>query len=270
VSAPAAIGHTEVRWNPVTRCEHISDGCATCSALAEQPLRWRTPRLVYVASTGDGESPRVPRSAAARVWAAMALTARHTFLVTAGEPGSLAAWLADPGFVRAVAEQATDLMSSRPWQRWQLDLGGERVAGDSGLGGGWTTTPTRHGNLWSPPWPLPNVWAGTWIEHDDDSGRAETLRQLPAAVRFVRLDPLRGPVPSLDLAGIDWVIVSGGRGRACPPLDLAWVRDIRDRCAASGTALFFKRPGGRILQAGSRELDGRSWDQMPGLTGRTA
>ena len=90
------------------------------------------------------------------------------------------------------------------------------------------------------------------------------LRLVPAAVRFVRLDPLLGPVPSLDLTGINWVIVGEATIRHSQPLDLGWVREIRDRCASSNTALFFKQAGGRTLKAGGRELDGRIWDQMPG------
>jgi protein gp37 len=269
----AAAVRTEVRWNPVTGCDQRTSGrgfaVTVHEARLEEPLRWRTPRMVYV-GTGDIGYRGVPRPAAARTWAAMALTGRHTFQVPAWRPGRLAARLADPGFVHQVAQRATDLIGSRPWQYWQLDLGGERLAGDSGLGGGWTTTPAKHGNLWSPPWPLPNVWIGTSIEDDDDSWRADELRLVPAAVRFVRLDPLLGPVPSLDLTDIDWVIVGEECGRPGRPLDLAWVRDIRDRCASSNTAFFFKRPGERILKAGGRKLDGRTWDQMPGLTGRTA
>jgi hypothetical protein len=203
------------------------------------------------------------------MWAAMALTGRHTFQVPVRRPGRLAARLASPRFQREVAQRATDLIGSRPWQRWQLDLGGERLAGDSGLGGGWTTTPTKYGNLWSPPWPLPNVWVGTSIEDDDDSWRAGELRLVAAAVRFVRLDPLRGRLPSLDLTGIGWVIVGEATGRGCPPLDLGWVREIRNRCVSSNTAFFFKRAGGQTLKAGGRELDGRIWDQMPGPAGRT-
>lgn len=97
----------------------------------------------------------------------MALAQRHTFQVLTKRPKRLAVMLADPGFVNEVGRHATDLIVSRAWQRWQLDLGGERLAGDSGRGDGWTTTPTRQGRLWSPPWPLPNVWVGTAIEDDD-------------------------------------------------------------------------------------------------------
>ena len=269
----AAAARTEVTWNPVTGCNQRTSGrngaITVHEARLEEPLRWRTPRMAYV-DTGDIGYGGVPRPAAARMWAAMALTARHTFEVPVKRPRHLARVLANPRFRREVADGATDLLASRPWQRWQLDLAGERLAGDSGLGGGWTTTPTKHGNLWCPPWPLPNVWVGVPVDDDDDTWRADELRMVPAAVRFVRLDPLLGPVPSLDLTGIDWVIVGEATGRASQPLDLAWVRDIRDRCVSTGTAFFFRRAGGQRLRPGGRDLDGRTWDQMPELAGRTA
>jgi protein gp37 len=293
---------TDMTWNPVTGCDRISPGCDHCYALTlarrlkamgqakyqhdgdlrtsgpgfgvtvheaalEEPLRWRTPRMVFTASMGDIGHARVPRSFAARMWAVMALTRRHTFQVLTKRPKRLAAMLADPGFVSEVARDATDLIASRPWQRWQLDLGGHRLAGDSGIGGGWTTTPTPDGNLWAPPWPLPNVWIGTSIENDDYTWRADILRRVAASTRFLSLEPLLGPLPSLDLTGISWVIAGGESGAAYRPLDLAWVRDIRDRCAENDVAFFFKQVGGPTPKSGGRRLDGRTWDQMPELAG---
>lgn len=193
----------------------------------------------------------------------MALTARHQFQVLTKRPKRLAVRLSDPAFVQEVAEQATDMIGHHGGPAWQLDLSGGRLAGDSGRGGGWTTTPTDQGDFWTPPWPLPNVWLGTSIESDEYVWRADELRKTPAAVRFLSLEPLLGPLPSLDLAGIDWVIVGGESGPRHRPLDLGWVRDIRDRCQALGVALFFKQVGGPTPKAGGRLLDGRTWDQMP-------
>ena len=194
----------------------------------------------------------------------MALARRHTFQVLTKRPKRLAAMLSDPGFAAEVGRHATDLIASRPWQRWQLDLGGQRLAGDSGLGGGWTTTPTRHGTLWSPPWPLPNVWIGTSIESDEYCWRADEIRQAPAVTRFLSLEPLLGPLPGLDLAGIHWVIAGGESGRRHRMLDPAWVRDIRDQCVDQRIPFFFKQVGGLTPKAGGRLLDGRTWDEFPG------
>jgi protein gp37 len=94
-------------------------------------------------------------------------------------------------------------------------------------------------------WPLPNVWLGVSIENDRYTFRADHLRSTPAAVRFLSLEPLVGPLPSLNLDGIDWVIVGGesGRGAGIRPMHPDWVRDIRDRCEAAGVAFFFKQWG---------------------------
>jgi protein gp37 len=230
-----------------------------------EPLRWRTPRTVFVNSMSDIAHARIGRRAQARIWAVMALTARHQFQVLTKRPKRLATLLADPAFVRHVAEHATDIIgrTAPHLGRWRLDLGGQRLAGDSGIGGDWTTTTTAKGTLWSPPWPLPNVWVGTSIEANDYSWRADELRRAPAAVRFLSCEPLLGPLPSLDLTDIDWVIVGGESGPNFRQLDLDWVRDLRDRCTSLRTPLFFKQIGGLTPKAGGRLQDGRTWDEYP-------
>ncbi len=112
------------------------------------------------------------------------------------------------------------------------------------------------------PWPH-NVWMGVSIESDPYVFRADHLRAVDAAVRFLSLEPLLGPVPTLDLEGIGWVIAGGesGPGSRAPQAD--WFRDIRDRCVDKGIAFFFKQWGGRTPKARGRTLDGRSWDEMP-------
>ncbi|HCU94787.1 MAG TPA: hypothetical protein DHU96_19630 [Actinobacteria bacterium] len=110
---------------------------------------------------------------------------------------------------------------------------------------------------------MPNVWVGTSVENDDYAWRADFLRRVPASTRFLSLEPLLGPLPSLDLSGIDWVIAGGESGAAHRPVDIAWVRDIRDRCLEQNVAFFFKQVGGPTPKSGGRQLDGRTWDQMP-------
>jgi protein gp37 len=113
------------------------------------------------------------------------------------------------------------------------------------------------------PTALPNVWLGTSIESAEYVGRADRLRETPAAVRFLSLEPLLGPLPELDLSGIDWVIVGGESGPRARPMHPDWVRELRDRSAAAGVAFFFKQWGGRSPKAAGRTLDGRTWDQYP-------
>jgi protein gp37 len=111
-------------------------------------------------------------------------------------------------------------------------------------------------------WP-DNVWMGVSIENDRYAFRADHLRRTGAAVRFLSLEPLLGPVTPLDLEGIDWVIVGGESGPYARPIDPGWVTAIRDQCESDGVAFFFKQWGGRTPKAGGRVLDGRTWDDMP-------
>lgn len=118
--------------------------------------------------------------------------------------------------------------------------------------------------------PLPNAWWGTTIENDHYCRRADRLRDTPAAVRFLSLQPLLGPLPDLDLTGIGWVYVGGESGTDHRPMRTSWVRDIRDRCVDANVPFLFKQWGGRTRNAGGRLLDGRTWDQIPETRDRRA
>jgi protein gp37 len=116
------------------------------------------------------------------------------------------------------------------------------------------------------PWPQ-HIWAGTSVELDRYSWRANTyLRRVPAAVRFVSAEPLLGPLPSLELDHLQWVITGGESGPGHRPCNPDWVRDLRDRCVSLEVAFFHKQWGGRTPKAGGRLLDGRTWDDMPMLS----
>ena len=112
-------------------------------------------------------------------------------------------------------------------------------------------------------WPLPNVWLGTSVENKETLGRIQRLKETPAKVRFLSIEPLLGPLPGLNLYGIDWVIVGGESGPGARPIDAQWVREIRDKCLQSGVPFFFKQWGGRNKKKAGRVLDGRTWNQMP-------
>jgi protein gp37 len=112
------------------------------------------------------------------------------------------------------------------------------------------------------PW-HPNVWMGVSVENAFYAGRARDLATVPAAVRFLSVEPLLGPIPELPLDGIHWVIVGGESGPRRRPVERNWVLAIRDQCLAAGVPFFFKQWGGRFPKSGGRELDGREWNQMP-------
>jgi protein gp37 len=112
------------------------------------------------------------------------------------------------------------------------------------------------------PWP-PHIWIGVSVESNAYVWRANYLRQVPAAIRFISAEPLLGPVDELNLDGLHWVITGGESGTGHRRCDPAWVRHVRDRCVAEGVAYFHKQWGGRTPKAGGRMLDGRTWDELP-------
>ena len=203
---------TDRTWNPVTGCTPVSEGCDHCYAqtFAERwrgvpghpyqggfdltlrpgrlldPLRWRTPAKVFTSMT-DLFHDGVPDAYLARVFAVMGLATRHTFQVLTKRHARARALLTQPGFHHQVAEQASDIIGRGI--RIRLDLTG------------WTPLPGTRPTVWSPPWPLPNVWLGVSAEDQHwASIRIPALLATPAAVRFVSAEPLLGP---LELG--DWV-----------------------------------------------------------------
>lgn len=112
---------------------------------------------------------------------------------------------------------------------------------------------------------LPNVWLGVSIENENYSGRIKNLNSTQSTIRFLSLEPLLGPLPGLDLRKIDWAIVGGESGPGARPMQAAWARDIRDQCVAAGVPFFFKQWGGVNKKKAGRLLDGRTWDEMPGV-----
>ena len=111
-------------------------------------------------------------------------------------------------------------------------------------------------------WPA-NVWMGVSIENRRFVHRADALRNVPAAVRFISAEPLLGRLEGLDLTAIDWLIAGGESGAGHRPVKAEWIRELRDRCQSEGVAFFFKQWGGIRSKAGGRVLDGRTWDEMP-------
>ena len=112
------------------------------------------------------------------------------------------------------------------------------------------------------PWPR-NVWMGVTVEDNERLSRVDLLRTVPSAVRFLSIEPLLGPLPDLKLHGVDWVIVGGESGPGSRPMCADWVVSVRDRCLNSEVPFFFKQWGGVHKKASGRELERRTWSQMP-------
>jgi protein gp37 len=109
---------------------------------------------------------------------------------------------------------------------------------------------------------------GVSIECDEYVARADCLRGTSAAVKFLSLEPLLDSLPSLDLRQIDWVIVGGESGPGARDMKASWVRSLRARCRAMRVPFFFKQWGGTWKKETGRELDGRTYDEMPAVWGK--
>jgi protein gp37 len=105
--------------------------------------------------------------------------------------------------------------------------------------------------------------AGGLVEDVRSASRIAHLRQAPAAVRFLSVEPLIGAVGPVDLTGIHWVIAGGESGPGARPMKIDWAREIRDQCAEQNVAFFFKQWGGIRPKTGGRDLDGREWNELP-------
>lgn len=255
-------GTVPATWNPTTGCDRISAGCDNCYAmtLAKRlkamgsakyqtdgnpitsgpgfglavhedaltiPLTWRKPRTVFVNSMSDLFHARVPRQFVSRVWATMVATPQHTYQILTKRPERMARIVGDDfGGGQALLSELMDEVAATA--------------------------------LYEQPWPLENVWLGTSIESEDHVGRADQLRRTSAAVRFISAEPLIGPLPSLDLTGIDWLIIGGESGHGSRPMDLGWVYDLIALARQSGTAVFMKQMGS-VLAGGGKGGDWNLW-----------
>ena len=112
------------------------------------------------------------------------------------------------------------------------------------------------------PWQK-NIWMGVSVENDDYTYRIDDLRKTNAAVKFLSLEPLLGPLNNLNLYKIDWVIVGGESGPGCRPMKQEWATDIRDQCLQANVPFFFKQWGGINKKKTGRMLEGRTWDELP-------
>jgi protein gp37 len=108
-----------------------------------------------------------------------------------------------------------------------------------------------------------NVWMGVSVENEKYTFRIDQLRKTGAEIKFLSVEPLLGPIPGMDLRGINWVIVGGESGPGARPLEREWVVSIRDQCLRARVPFFFKQWGGVQKKKRGRTLDGRTWDQMP-------
>ena len=232
--AKSSIEWTESTWNPVTGCTKISAGCKNC--YAERMAK----RLHAMGQPNYRNGFRLTLHEHA---VKLPLGWRKPQVVFVNSMSDLFHRDVPLTFLKRVFA----VMAQAVQHRFQvLTKRAERLS---------ELAPTL-------AWP-PNVWMGVSVENGDHRDRINHLRATPAAVKFLSLEPLLGPLPNLDLRGIDWVIVGGESGPRARPMDPTWARDLRDQCVAAGVAFFFKQWGGVWKSRTGRTLDGRTWDEMP-------
>ena len=108
-----------------------------------------------------------------------------------------------------------------------------------------------------------NIWVGVSVENHNLIKRIDRLREVPANIRFLSIEPLLGPMRKMNLSGIDWVIVGGESGPGARPMEEKWVINIKNQCVKHGIPFFFKQWGGTNKKKAGRLLRGKVWDQMP-------
>lgn len=299
----SAIQWTDATWNPVTGCSKVSPGCANCYAEtltrrfsktwgvpdlpwtpenAEEnviphperlkiPLKWQRPRMVFVNSMSDLFHELVPDEFIARVFGVMGIAERHTFQVLTKRPERMAALLGDHAF-RAKVMLQVGRLPHQDYPAWPLPNVwlGTSIENRKFVGRADVLRETLAAVRFISAEPLLGPLFKDYEQLLDPCGETH-LRWSDGS-----------DVAELDLEGIDWLIVGGESGPGHRPMSVRWARDLRDACLAQRTAgrmappgwaapppvrgmtaLFFKQWGGVTPKAGGRELDGRTWDEMP-------
>ena len=309
----SSIEWTDATWNIVTGCSRVSRGCENCWAEREaarrlrnhpsrkgltdrngrwtgqarfnwewldKPLRWRKPRKIFVAASGDLFHETVADPWIDRVWAVMALCQRHRFQILTKRPERMRVYARDCGTrVLDVIDEwlaYPDLDVANPISApLRRQLVRERLA-------------RRPGAMLRAGESLPNAWIGTSVEDQPTADeRIPALARIAAAVLWVSVEPLLGAVdltnlqspglldfnalsgrskqwPSSEFNPIRWVVAGGESGPGARLMDPAWANSLRNQCLSAGVPFFFKQWGGITSKAGGCELDGRQWRQMPG------
>ena len=229
---------TDATWNPVTGCTKMSPGCDNCYAERFSERFRGTPGHPF--ETGFDLTLRPARLQQPLAWT----RPRMIFVNSMSD-------LFHKKVPATFIGQVFDTMERAHWHQFQLLTKRSSLMRDF--------LKARHARR-APP---SHVWLGVSVEDRLRVSRIRHLQQAPAGIRFLSVEPLLGPVGTLDLNGIDWVIVGGESGPRARPMQPEWAREIRDQCVAAGVPFFFKQWGGLRPKQGGRELDGREWNEFP-------
>jgi len=234
MASNSSIEWTESTWNPVTGCTKISPGCKHCYAerMAKRLKAMGQPNYANgFALTLQPHMLELPLK-----W-----KKPQTIFVNSMSD------LFHKNVPLDYIQRVFDVMSRAHWHRFQvLTKRGDRLE------------QVADSLIWAP-----NIWMGVSVESEKYLSRIDNLRSTDAAIKFLSLEPLLGPLDDLNLIGIDWVIVGGESGFGARPMLIDWVKRIRTQCEAANVPFFFKQWGGVQKKKAGRLLDGQTWDQMP-------
>jgi len=232
--AQSSIEWTQMTWNPVTGCNKVSQGCKFCYA----EVMARRLQAMGVDKYEDGFKVTLHPDALD-----VPFTWKKPKIVFVNSMSDLFHEKVPLSFIKKVFK----VMHDCPSHTFQvLTKRAERLE---------ELSPKLE---WTP-----NIWMGVSVENQKVMDRIAHLQASDAHVKFLSLEPLLGPLPHLPLRRIDWVIVGGESGRQPRPMEPEWVIDIRDQCEDADVAFFFKQWGGTNKKQTGRELDGRTYDDMP-------
>jgi protein gp37 len=234
VATKSSIEWTESTWNPLTGCTKVSPGCKHCYAerMAKRLHAMGQPNYANgFKLTLHPQALEIPLG-----W-------KKPQMIFVNSMSDLFHKDVPVDFI----QQVFDVMRRADWHTFQV-----------------LTKRTERLLEIDPQidWPS-NVWMGVSVENQDYKYRIDLLRQTHAKIKFLSLEPLLGPLPRLNLKGINWVIVGGESGPGARPVLEEWVIDIRDQCKAKRVPFFFKQWGGVQKKRAGRLLQGETWSQMP-------
>ena len=230
----SAIEWTESTWNPITGCTKISVGCQNCYAerMAKrlQAMGQRNYRNGFQLTLHESMLD-------------LPLRWKKPQIIFVNSMSDL--------FHEAVPEEfihrVFNTMKKANWHQYQI----------------LTKRSARLRQLSAQlPWEK-HIWMGVTVENSDYIYRIDDLRQTHAEIKFLSLEPLLGPIPELNLEGIDWVIVGGESGPGARPMKPEWVIGIKNQCQKYGVPFFFKQWGGTNRKKNGRRLEGKYWYERP-------
>jgi protein gp37 len=234
MATKSSIEWTEYTWNPVTGCTKASPGCLNC--YAERMTKRLQAMGIPNYRNGFTVALHDHTLAAPLRW-------KKPSVVFVNSMSDLFHEDVSAEFILKVF----DVMRQASWHQFQiLTKRAERLSEITSF----------------VDWPE-NVWMGVSVENAQCAHRIDRLKLTGAFIKFLSIEPMLGPIPNINLTGIDWVIVGGESGPGARPIRREWVIDVRNQCVDAGIPFFFKQWGGTNKKKTGKLLDGKVWNQMP-------